>query len=84
MFGYAPQRQRLPLTARRTSSPVGDGFRRNRATHDMIWPDVQKPHWKASRSMNAACTGCSAPSLARPSTVSTARPAHATASVMHE
>ena len=26
----------------------------------MIWPGVQKPHWKPSWAMKAACTGCSA------------------------
>ena len=45
MFGYAPHRQRFPLTARRTSSAVGDAFSRSSATQDMIWPGVQKPHW---------------------------------------
>jgi hypothetical protein len=53
MFGYAPQRQRFPATARRTSSSVGAVFSRSRPTIDMIWPGVQKPHWKASASMNA-------------------------------
>ena len=24
----------------------------------MIWPGVQKPHWKPSWAMKAACTGC--------------------------
>ena len=57
MFGYAPQRQRFPATARRTSSSVGAGVSRNKATTDMIWPGVQKPHWNASASMNARCTG---------------------------
>src|SRR5205814_1513580 len=32
MLGYAPQRQRLPLTARRTSSALGGAFRSRRAT----------------------------------------------------
>src|SRR5258708_18363747 len=71
MLDYAPQRQRLPLTARNTSSPVGEALWRSSPTHDMIWPGVQKPHWKASCSMNASCTGCSWPSLASPSPVST-------------
>src|SRR5204862_8292742 len=45
MFTYAPQRQRLPVTARRTSSSVGFAFERRRATIDMTCPGVQKPHW---------------------------------------
>src|SRR5256886_15724535 len=84
MFGYAPQRQRFPATARRTSSSVGAGVSRRRATIDMIWPGVQKPHWNASASMNARCTGWSSPSFASPSIVSTRLPSHATASVMQE
>src|SRR5207249_9936291 len=89
MFGYAPQRQRFPATARRTSSSVGAGVSRNKATTDMIWPGVQKPHWNASASMNARCTGCSPfspspdASFVSPSIVSTCLPSHAIASVMH-
>ena len=45
MFTYAPQRQRLPVTARRISSSVGFAFERRRATIDMTCPGVQKPHW---------------------------------------
>ena len=84
MFGYAPQRQRFPATARRTSSSVGAGVSRNKATIDMIWPGVQKPHWNASASMKARCTGWSSPSLERPSIVSMRFPSHVTASVMQE
>src|SRR6202022_4042185 len=84
MFGTAPQRQRLPLTARNTSSVVGDGLRLRSPTHDMIWPGVQNPHWKASCSMKPSWTGWSPRSVDKPSMVSTARPAHATASVRHE
>ena len=40
----------------------------------MTKPGVQKPHWVASVSTIACCTGWSAPSAAaRPSTVKTAR-----------
>src|SRR5207247_1383482 len=84
MFGYAPHRQRFPETARRTSSSVGPALSRTRATIDMIWPGVQKPHWKASASMNARCTGCSSPFFAMPSMVSMAFPSQVTANVMHE
>ena len=28
---------------------------------EQIWPGVQYPHWKASWSMKACCSGCSAP-----------------------
>jgi len=84
MFGYAPQRQRLPATARRTSSSVGAEFSRRRATIDMICPGVQKPHWNASASMKARWTGCSSPSFAIPSIVSMDFPSHVMASVMHE
>ena len=84
MFGYAPQRQRFPATARRTSSSVGELFSRSRATIDMIWPGVQKPHWNASASMKARWTGCSSPSFAIPSIVSMDFPSHVMASVIHE
>ena len=36
---------------------------------DMIIPDVQKPHWRASAAMKACWTGDSRPSAARPSIV---------------
>jgi hypothetical protein len=49
----------------------------------MTWPDVQKPHWKASASINACCTGSSVPSRASPSTVVTWRPVQSTASNKH-
>jgi hypothetical protein len=28
------------------------------ATADMIWPDVQSPHWDPSHATHAACMGC--------------------------
>ncbi len=40
----------------------------------MIMPGVQKPHCSAWFSRNAACIGCSSPSLARPSIVVTSAP----------
>src|SRR4029077_18416309 len=83
MFGYAAHRQILPLihSAISASSPALPSSRS--FTADMIWPGVQYPHWNASCSTNAACTGCSSPSAARPSIVVTSRPSHATASVRH-
>src|SRR5580704_7512565 len=83
MFGYAAHRQILPLihSAISPSSPAWPSS--SSFTADMICPGVQYPHWNASCSTNAACTGCSSPAAARPSIVVTSRPSHATASVRH-
>ena len=45
---------------------------------------MQKPHWSAWCSRNAACSGVSSPSPARPSTVSTLAPSTCAASSRHE
>src|SRR6266853_1423815 len=83
MFGYAAHRQILPLihSAISASSPAWPSS--SSFTADMIWPGVQYPHWNASCSTNASCTGCSPPSAARPSIVVTSRPSQVTASVRH-
>src|SRR5438445_606813 len=56
---------------------------RRSATAEQICPGVQYPHWKASCSMKAACTGCSASPSARPSIVVISSPACATARARH-
>ena len=50
----------------------------------MIMPGVQKPHCSAWCSWKACCTGCSAPSAARPSIVVTSCPSAWTASTEHD
>src|SRR6266487_2098620 len=45
----------------------------------MIWPGVQKPHWKASCSMKACCIGCRWAGSPSPSIVVTSLPAALTA-----
>src|SRR5205807_1639577 len=80
IFGYAPQRHRLPAIACRTSSRVGLGLAATSAEAETIWPGVQKPHWSASARTNAPTSGCSR----RPSIVVTSRPATVCASVMQE
>src|ERR1039458_7752431 len=67
----APQRQRFWSMPRMICSRVGLGFFDSRPTAVSTMPGVQNPHCKASCSMNAFCTGCSAPALARPSMVTT-------------
>ena len=53
MFGYAPQRQRLPAMPCRISSRVGSGLASTSAAAETICPGVQKPHWRASARTNA-------------------------------
>src|SRR5205085_4048936 len=48
IFGYVPQRHRLPAIACRISSRVGLGLAATSADAETIWPGVQKPHWRAS------------------------------------
>src|SRR5262245_48310013 len=50
-----------------SSSACGLELRTEQA--DMIMPEVQYPHWKASSSRKACCTGWSCPFAARPSMV---------------
>ena len=78
IFLYAEQRHRLPLSARRAWSSVGFGIRSSSAFVVMIWPDVQKPHWKPLCSTNACWIGCSASSAASPSIVRTSPPVAST------
>ena len=44
IFGYAPQRQRLPDMAWRISSRLGAGVSPTSAEAETIWPGVQNPH----------------------------------------
>src|SRR5436189_3089656 len=80
IFGYAPQRHRLPDIACLTSSEVGSGRASTSAAAETIWPGVQKPHWRASARTNASTSGCSA----RPSIVVTSRSPTVWTSVMQE
>src|SRR5207237_7007654 len=57
MFGYAPQRQRLPLMNSRISSSEPARPSCSSATADMICPGVQYPHCSASCRTNASCIG---------------------------
>src|SRR5690606_29795628 len=50
---------------------------------EQIWPEVQKPHWKASSRTNASCRGCSRPGCPTPSIVVMSRSAYCTASARH-
>src|SRR5450755_2804015 len=67
-----------------TSSGVGLGLPSINAAQLMTSPGVQKPHCTASCATNAACTGCSASPVAKPSMVVIFRPPTSTASSMHE
>src|SRR5690242_6666052 len=75
----------LPLIHSRISSGDPVWPSRMQPTPDMICPGVQYPHWNASWSMNACCSGCNGPSSesARPSMVVTCAPSRRTASVRH-
>ena len=57
------------------SSSEGFGFFSSSATAETIIPGVQKPHWNASASRNAAWTGWSRPLRASPSIVVIVLPA---------
>jgi hypothetical protein len=54
------------------------------ATAEMICPEVQKPHWKPSRSMDAAWSGWSWPSRSTPSMVVMRLPSSIADKVMHD
>ena len=60
------------------------GLRSMSPTALMIWPGVQKPHWKPSCAMKAACTGWSSSPRATPSMVVIAAPSRVTASARQE
>ncbi len=72
----------MPSRTRSGSSPVWPSSIRPTAL--MIWPGVQKPHWKASWAMKAACTGWQVSPSARPSMVSTSAPSWLIASARQE
>src|SRR5216684_6855227 len=59
----------LPLISSFTSASSGPQGSLSSATADMIWPDVQYPHWYPSKATKAACIGCSASGAPRPSIV---------------
>src|SRR5262249_9632903 len=61
IFGYAAQRQMLPLMYSAMSSSCVALPSLRSATADMIWPELQYPHWTASCSMNAFCIGWRSP-----------------------
>src|SRR4051812_5995635 len=80
IFGYAPQRHRLPDIACLTSSEVGSGRTSMSAAAETIWPGVQKPHWSASARTNESTSGWPR----RPSIVVTSRSPTVWTSVMQE
>src|SRR5439155_13530248 len=80
IFGYAPQRQRLPAIACRISRELGAGLPSTSATALTICPGVQKPHWSASARTKELTIGWSR----SPSIVVTRDPATLWTSVMHE
>src|SRR6185503_13304807 len=48
IFGYAAQRQILPLMHSAIWASSAAWPSSSSATADMIWPGVQNPHWNAS------------------------------------
>ena len=66
------------------SASLGCGLLRNNPTAPRIIPGVHQPHWSASASRKACCTGCSLPSAASPSMVTIFLPAAVTARVSVE
>ena len=72
----------MPSRTRSGSSPACPSSIRPIAL--MIWPGVQKPHWKPSCAMKAACTGCSWSPRATPSMVRMSAPSWLTARARHE
>ena len=54
----------LPLISSFTAASSGPHGSLSNATADMIWPDVQYPHWYPSQATNAACMGCNASGVA--------------------
>src|SRR2546422_5311244 len=59
----------LPLINSFTAASSGPQGSFSSATADMIWPDVQYPHWYPSLATKAACIGCNASGVPRPSIV---------------
>src|SRR5205085_3538620 len=80
IFGYVPQRQRLPAIACLISSSLGLALAASSADAVTICPGVQKPHCVASASTNASTSGCSR----SPSIVVTSRSPTVWTSVMQE
>src|SRR5882724_12676892 len=84
MLAYAPQRQILPLINSFTAASSGPHGSLSNATPDMIWPEVQYPHWYPSQPTNAACMGCNASGVPRPSMVVISSPSCIKARLRHE
>src|SRR5260370_28475486 len=64
----------LPLISSFTDASSGPHGSLSNATADMIWPDVQYPHWYPSWATNPACIGCNASGVPRPSMVVSSSP----------
>ena len=62
----------------------GAGCASSSARAVSIMPGVQKPHCRPCSSMKPCCTGSSAPSRSRPSTVRTSWPSAIAASMVHD
>ncbi len=74
----------LPLINSFTAASSGPHGSLSSATADMIWPDVQYPHWYPSCATKAACIGCIASGVPRPSIVVISSPSCISARLRHE
>src|ERR1700724_3131454 len=74
----------LPLISSLTAASSGPHGSLSSATADIIWPDVQYPHWYPSQATNAACMGCNASGGPRPSMVVISSPSCIKARLRHE
>src|SRR5438093_5965438 len=74
----------LPLLSSLTAASSAPQGSLSNATADMIWPDVQYPHWYPSHATNADCMGCKLSGVPRPSIVVISSPSCITARVRHE
>src|SRR5215475_5850665 len=74
----------LPLISSFTSASSAPQGSLSNATADMIWPDVQYPHWYPSHATNAACMGCKLSGVPSPSMVVISSPSCITARLRHE
>src|SRR5262249_45266841 len=82
--GYVPQRQTLRSITFAMSCSDGVGLVRSRPTTAITMPDVQYPHWNASASTNASCTGWSRSPSASASIVITGLSPTAASRVTHD
>src|SRR5712692_1749146 len=74
----------LPLISSFTAASSGPHGSLSNATADMIWPEVQYPHWYPSQATNAACIGSNASGVPRPSMVVISSPSCIKARLRHE